>query len=487
MVGTRRLPRLRSVTDGIRHSARGRIVAWLALLVALTVAVLVVVVGRVVIARADTQLDLELSHEGDKLRGFAARGVDPATGQPLASATELLDAFLRENLPEDDETFFSVVDGRAVSRSAQQPLARVDLDPAVVSVAADASEPVLGDASSTAGPVRYAVFPVRVDGSPPTTGALVAVEFAGPSRAEAWGLVRVLCLVGVGALGLAGVGSWFVAGRVLAPIQVVRRAASRIGETDLDRRVEVTGDDEVSRLAETFNHMLDRLQRAFEGQRRFLDDASHELRTPLTVVRGHLELMDEDPVEREQTRQLVLDELDRMTRLVDDLVLLARSDRPDFVTLGEVPLADLVIEVLAKAQALAPRHWVIDALDEGIVDADAQRLTQALLQLAANAVEHTREADTIAFGARTDGSGVASVWVRDTGTGVTPAERERIFHRAVRAGGPRPAGSREGLGLGLAIVSSIAEAHGGRVRLDSAVGVGSRFTIEIPARRQEVS
>jgi signal transduction histidine kinase len=468
----RRLSRWRSTPV----SARARIVGWLALLVSFALLVMVVVVGRVVIARVDTGLENELAHEGAKLRAFAERGVDPATGQPFRSSAELLGSFLRDNLPDEDETFFSVVDGRARSRSPQAPLARLDLQPSTVAAAATAQSPVLGATDSAAGPARYAVFPVRVAGDP-SRASLVAVEFAEPARTDAWRLVRILATVGFGALAAAAAGSWLVAGRVLAPIRVVREAASRIGETDLSERLEVTGDDEVAHLAQTFNAMLDRLESAFEGQRRFLDDASHELRTPLTVVRGHLELMDDDPAEREQTRVLVLDELDRMTRLVDDLMLLARSEQPGFVRLAPVDLADLVVEVAAKARPLSPRRWVIDELAETTVAADGQRLTQALLQLAANAVAHTQEDDVIGFGASVD-DGLVNLWVRDSGTGIDPARHDQVFRRASRGEADR---SSQGLGLGLAIVSSIAGAHGGSVRLDSAVGVGSRFTLELPA------
>lgn len=461
-------------------SARTRIVGWMALVVSLALVVLVVVVGRVVLIQADAALGTELRHEGHKLRAFAARGVDPDTGAPLTSAARALDAFLADNLPEDDETFFSVVDGRARSRSPQPPPARVDLDASVVRAAAAARSPVTGSADTAAGPIRYAVYPVRVAGDP-STAALVVVEFARDGRDRAWRLVRLVAAVGALALALALIVSWAVAGRALAPIRTLREAADRIGETDtLGQRIRVSGDDEVAALASTFNRMLDRLEDAFDGQRRFLDDASHELRTPLTVVRGHLELMQGEPeVERARSTALVLDELDRMTRLVDDLLLLASAERPDFLRPGQVDVTDLVVEVAAKARPLGRRRWKVDELVEATVVADAQRLTQALLQLAANAVQHTSEDDEVALGASRRPDGAVEIWVRDTGSGIAAAEQEGVFQRAARGAG-RDTGDRSGLGLGLAIVSSIVRAHGGTVRLDSAVGVGSRFTIVLP-------
>lgn len=462
-------------------SARVRIVGWIALVVAVALVTVVVVVGRVALLQARADLDAELHHEGQKLHAFAARGVDTATGGSPTRVDAVLDAFLRDNLPDEDETFFSVVDGVARSRSPQAPLARVDLDAQVVAAAASARTPRAASAQSSAGPIRYAVFPVRVAGDR-AAGALVAVEFAEPGRAQAWRLVRLVAVVAFAALVLALAVAWVVAGRVLGPIRVLRMAADDIGETGLGTRIAVTGDDEVAALAGTFNRMLDRLETAFDGQRRFLDDASHELRTPLTVVRGHVELMlEESPEDRVRTRALVLDELDRMTRLVDDLLLLASADDPGFLRTAPVDLADLVVEVAAKARPLGRRRWTLDELAEVTLVADGQRLTQALLQLAANAVEHTASEDVVAFGVAARGDEV-HLWVRDTGTGIDPADQADVFDRAVQ-GTTRPGGGRKGLGLGLSIVSSIVRAHGGAVRLDSALGVGSRFTVVLPRDR----
>jgi signal transduction histidine kinase len=225
--------------------------------------------------------------------------------------------------------------------------------------------------------------------------------------------------------------------------------------------------------------MLDRLQGAFTTQRRFLDDASHELRTPITVIRGHLEVMSDDPADREHTMTLVGAELDRMKRIVDDLLLLAKAEQPDFLHPGPVELAELTVELLATARVLGERRWRLDALAEETVQADGERLTQALMQLTENAVAHTRPEDLVAIGSAVR-DGRVELWVRDTGPGVAADVRERIFDRFARADG---FATREGAGLGLAIVASIAEAHGGRVRLESAVGQGATFTLDLPLRR----
>jgi signal transduction histidine kinase len=175
------------------------------------------------------------------------------------------------------------------------------------------------------------------------------------------------------------------------------------------------------------------------------------------------------------TRALVMDELDRMSRLVDDMVLLAASEQPDFVRPREVELGALVDEVLDKARPLADRRWTLDARSEVVVSADPQRLTQALVQLVSNAVRHTAPGGTIGLGSRSDGRQVR-IWVRDSGPGVPVEDRERIFDRFRRGRAARG----EGSGLGLSIVRAIAEAHAGTVAVESEPGGGARFVLTLP-------
>ncbi len=279
--------------------------------------------------------------------------------------------------------------------------------------------------------------------------------------------------------------AWWQAGRLLGPLRALRRTADEISATDLSRRVPESGNDDITALSRTVNGMLDRLEAAFVGQRQFLDDAGHELKTPLTVLRGHLELLDgSDPAEFAETRDLLLDEVDRMARLVGDLTLLAKSDRPDFLSLGEIDPSELAVTVLAKARALGDRRWVLDPATSAVggvrVVVDDQRLTQALLQLADNAVKHTVPGDEIRIGA-TVGDGALRCWVHDNGRGVRPEDRQRIFERFSRARVPV---ADEGFGLGLSIVSAIARAHGGSAYVaDVPAGSGARFVVEVPAVR----
>ena len=324
------------------------------------------------------------------------------------------------------------------------------------------------------------------------TGALVVVTHLDEARARLHETMRTYALVAGLALVLVTALAGWQSGRLLSPLRTLRGTAEEIGETDLSRRIEVVGNDDITALTRTVNGMLDRLEAAFVDQREFLDDAGHELRTPLTVLRGHLELLDvENPEDVAETRALLLDEVDRMARLVGDLILLAKSDRPDFITPAPVGLGSLTADLLAKARGLGDRDWVLDTTTEGAADdpaddtaddtvlVDEQRVTQAVLQLADNAVKHTCPGDVVAIGSSYDGE-VVRLWVRDTGPGVPAADRAQVFERFGRS---LVAPGDEGFGLGLSIVRAIAVAHGGAVSVEDAVPAGARFVITLPAHR----
>jgi two-component system, OmpR family, sensor kinase len=452
-------------------SARVRIISWMLSVLALALVTVVFVTWQVLSARSDSAADQELSHEAAKFRGYAA-SPDVAL---LRTPEQVLERWLQLNLPNDSEAFFSIVDGRPYRRGQGTPPARLDTDTAFVQRIAAATEPTYGWATSSAGKVRYGVLPVRI-GDQPVRAQLVVIEFRDLIAQPSQDAARALAVVGAITLALAAGACWLITGRVLAPIRQLRSTAEQIGESDLRRRIEVVGTDDVAQLARTFNTMLDRLEAAFVAQREFADNAGHELRTPITVIRGHLELMSADPDDQERTKALVLDELARMNRMVDDLLVLAKSDRPDFLALSEVNLTELVVEVVAKARPLAERQWRVDETADAVVIADGQRLTQALMQLVANAVRHTQPGDRIAVGSRVR-DGQVTLWVSDAGSGVPAGDAERIFDRFAR--GDDQARS-EGAGLGLSIVRSIARAHGGDARLAEQSGPGARFELTLP-------
>jgi two-component system, OmpR family, sensor kinase len=470
-IAPRRVQRLRSIRVRILLSYVGAL--------AIATAALVLIARGVLFAELESRIDDELTQEAEELAQLVERGVDPQTSESFeGDVRRIFDVHLGQNIPARYEVLITFVEGRPYTRTRSVVDYRLDEDRALVSRWSALQEVDRGRAETAAGRVEYLAVPLRAQGE--VRGVFVSAIFR--DRAAEQLTTPLLDIVGVG-LAVLVVGSvlaWRLAESVLRPVRRVTRAARSINDTDLRRRIEVDTPDEIGELAATFNGMLDRLESSFAMQRRFLDDAGHELRTPLTIARGHLEVLDDDPREREETVALVLDELSRMGRIVNDLLLLAKAEVADFLEREPVDVDALTDELLSKARALGDRDWVLDGRGSGVVLADRQRLTQAVLQLAQNAVQHTGPGDEIALGSTLDERELR-LWVWDTGPGIDPAEHERVFERFVRASGTQ---QREGAGLGLSIVRAIVEAHGGHVELSSRPGAGAVFTLVIPVRDQ---
>jgi signal transduction histidine kinase len=465
----------RSVVAPVRRffaSFRVRLLVGYVGLLAVATLLAVVIAREALERRLDRRVDESLVQEASELRQLA-RGNDPRTGERFGGNVErIFEAYVAANVPSRNEAFLTFVDGELFLRSAPVVPYRLDQDAELTSRWGALRESERGSFDSPAGRVEYLAVPVV---GPDARAVFVAAVFR-DRESDVAGALRVVVGVGVGMLLVGSVLAWLLADRVLRPVTAVTETARSISGGDLSRRIPETGHDEIGVLAETFNDMLARLEAAFASQQRFVSDAGHELRTPITIVRGHLELLEDEPVDREATLALVMDELDRMGRIVDDLLTLAKWEQPDFVTPEPVEVAALVDDVLAKASALGPRNWQVDSLAEATIVADRQRVTQALVQLAQNAVQHTDEGDEIGVGAFV-GDGEARFWVRDTGPGIPFEEQSRVFARFYRTGEkPRS----DGAGLGLPIVQAIAGAHGGRLELSSVPGSGATFTLVLP-------
>lgn len=451
-----------------------RIVGWLVGSVAVALGASILLTHLIGLQRLDERVDRNLTQEVAEFRALAEKGIDPVTGRAFMDVRALLRTSIERNVVDRNETMFAIVNGTPFAHSMQQPRLRLDEQPEIVARLAAATRPALDTVQTSRGPVRYGVVPVQVGGST-DRGVLVVAVFLERERAEVDRATLTSAVVGFGTLTLAAIAALLIAGRVLRPVRLVRLAAQEISETDLSRRIMVEGKDDVAELAHTFNGMLDRLETAFDTQRQFLNDASHELRTPITIVQGHLELLDADPSTRAESLALVMHELDRMRRMVDDLLTLAKADRPNFLRLSEVDLEPFTDEVLDKARALAPRKWHLDHRAEGVALLDRQRVTQALLQLALNAAQHTTADQDIHLGTQVRGDQL-HLWVRDAGRGIAAGDRERIFDRFARGSSAGTSGS----GLGLAIVQAIAQSHGGKVVLLDPSAGGAEFRIELP-------
>ena len=465
------------------RSSRFRILAWVMVPVVVVIAISWLTARALVEDQVNARITNQLNGEVNELRLLAENDIDPQTGQPFADTGSLLELFLERNIPDQNETMFTIVNDVVDARSQDVPPIRLDANEQLIEQTRNVDEVTYGEIDTTAGLVQYIAAPVIAANSD-DRGVLVVGVFAERENDQIDRIVRTLGLVSLGALGLATLVGWFVAGRVLAPLRDMTETAHAISDSDLTKRIprrENGRGDEIDELAGTFNDMLDRLESAFASQRSFIDDAGHELRTPITIIRGHLEVMPEDPIERRRTVDLVLDELGRMSRIVEDLITLTKAQQPDFLRSAPVDVGDITDEIVVKASGLADRAWRLDERAEGMINGDRQRLAQAMLQLADNASRHTDPGAEIGIGSSIL-DGRVRLWVRDTGTGVAAEDRERIFARFVRG---NSAHSTEGAGLGLSIVSAIAEAHGGHIELSETVGGGATFTLVIPLQSKE--
>jgi signal transduction histidine kinase len=299
-------------------------------------------------------------------------------------------------------------------------------------------------------------------------------------------IAKSFVIAGVLALALALIASYLAGAFLSRPLRRMARVAARVDEGDLDPRMrpEALGGSEVRVLADSFNHMLDRLSRAFAAQREFIADASHELRTPLTVIAGQLEVLAAqerpDPDEVRRVERLVAAEIARTSRLVDDMLLLARSERRDFLQAKEIDLEPFVSELWWVASISDERHFELGPVPTAKLTADPDRLAQALRNLIRNAVEHTSEPHgLVRLEVEAGPAGRVLFVVIDDGPGIAPDQLGRVFERFHRTDSDRSR-TAGGAGLGLSIVLAIAEAHGGIARAVKTSTGGARLELELP-------
>ncbi|RWR13232.1 sensor histidine kinase, partial [Microbacterium enclense] len=318
-----------------------------------------------------------------------------------------------------------------------------------------------GRLSATVGPVLYAA--VR------TGDADVVQAISIDQRMELVTLsTTTYAIAGAGVLLAVGVAGWFVTGRLFSPLRRLRDTTDAITIADLGVRVSADGNDEIADLTASVNSMLDRLSMSVAAQRQLLDDVRHELKTPITIVRGHLETMNPaDPDDVTETRDLGISELDRLSRLVDDIDALADVEAGG-LSAGVVDVGALTDRVGELVAAIPEHSWTIEARGRGPIVGDHDRLVQAWLQLADNAAKYTPAGSPIEIGSSADGT-TAHLWVRDHGPGIPPAARHRVFQRFDRVSAGRGV---DGSGLGLSIVDAIVKAHDGRCTIADTAGGG---------------
>ncbi len=406
-----------------------------------------------------------------------------AQGSPDEAETETL---LRDLLgPEFYDKFFQLFDPEGhpeagMSRRRSQALRLSPLARANAARGLQTFETVGTEGSND---VRLLTMPV-IRG-----GRVIQIVQVGMSLQRARNALRryldtLVVLIPLG-VALAAAGGAIIARTALKPVDEMALAARRITAEDLGQRISLRGTgDELDRLAETLNGMLARLAAAFTEMRRFAADAAHELRTPLTALKGGIEVSLRAARSADEYRRVLvgsLEEVERLIRLAEDLLLLSRSTAGPETPRGPVELEPLLLDVFDVGVRLTQGTGVSVRVNDVMpvtVRGDALALRRAVLNLVENAVKYT-SADGKVELSLTSGDGHASVTVQDTGIGIAPADQERVFEPFVRLDAAR-ARETGGTGLGLAIARAVALAHGGTLSVESRAGAGSRFTIRLP-------
>lgn len=456
---------------------RTRIVAVITVVAAIGLLAVGVSVYLVERQRILEQVDARLHDNLESARFIVSSG-DSDSGT-WASSTEALTAVVQRMSPDDNTGAMGMVDG-VITIVPGVPLdidlqLEADFARHVDALLTD-GDPIVGSYVEGDAVWRYLAAPVRVHGSPdPAEVVFVLVYDLDAELSEINASAQMFLIASAITLVLIAASGTIVATRLLRPLRHMRETAERISAQSLDERLPIDGNDDVAELAETMNAMLDRIDDALDSQRQLLSDVGHELKTPITIVRGHLEVMDpSDPTDAVQTRDLVVDELDRMGRLVQDLASAAALHGPSPVQRVRVDAGDLVEQIARKAQGIVGADVTAVQTAQCFAMIDAERITQAILQLAQNAVTHG--GGRLQIGSRTVDDAL-EIWVRDYGPGVPDDSKTQVFERFARGA---DASAQNGSGLGLHIVQVIARAHQGAVRVEDAAGGGAVFVLSVP-------
>lgn len=462
---------------------RWRLTLWFLLILFAILVISDITVHELLKSHLNNEID-------DRLRAFSAKvhGTldpdevpDPVDYDVIHSKLPPINAFAYPGL------YIQVIDrdGNVIAKSSNLGDKELPMDPALVEHGFQGNTGLATVPAGGGTSLRIMVSPLLL---PDETLLLEVAESLEPVDTTLGRVRWYLSAVTIGALIVAAIAGIILARRALSPVEQITETARKIEEGgDLARRVEYTGPmDEVGRLAVTFDHMIDHLRRVFESQHDFVADASHELRNPLTVIRGNLDLLKRDLSEEARGECLlaIAQEVEKMTRIINDLLLLAELEPARIEWDEAVSLDDLLIEEYDRARRLNQQHHLILERHESVtIPGDAYKLRRLLSNLIDNAIKYTPDGGTITLSLRHEG-GQARLDVADTGIGIPPEQIPHIFNRFYRIDKAR-ARATGGSGLGLAIVKAIAQQHGGHVSVESEPGRGSTFTVWLPLIRGE--
>jgi two-component system OmpR family sensor kinase len=450
-----------------------RLTAIYTLLVAATLLVVAAVALQLTRSHLAAELDRRLTAVVESFRA--------GPGAQIRAAEQLAPAARRwigaTAVPQDQVVAVATSDGAVLSSAGGIDLERIDRWSALVA----SDQAMFWDTSGPDGDVRALTTPLLIGDT--RAGTLVVAGSRASEDATVAGLMSGIAWASALGLVFAGVLGFASVRRTMRPLRRMATEVEGIQRSDdLSRRVSGQGPpDEVGRLGAAFDDMLARLDEAFRSQRRFLSDASHELRTPLQVARGQLEFLEEGLKGAESRRSLAVatEELERMRRIVDDLLLLARLDEGMPLERRPVEVELVVREALLRGMLLSHREHRVEVENDLYVLADPDRLLQVLTNLMTNAVKHAGEDATVVMRARRHGARVR-IDVADDGPGIAAEELPHVFERLYRGSRART-DSPAGAGLGLAIAASLTRAMDGGIEVDSRPGEGTTFSLWLPA------
>jgi two-component system, OmpR family, sensor kinase len=475
-----------------RSSLRWRLVAWVVGAMLVTLAIVFVVVYQQTGSQLRSQVDDDVSEDLSQLVD-TAHSLHPAGPDQLVS--QLRHYVQAQPYSASSSLLFAVVNGHGPVSNHHELFGAAKPDDGETE-AEQRRENREGRALLEGGPglrtapvpdggtLRLAEQVVTVSGVSVRLGAGESLELV--TRAQR-SVARAFLIAGALGLALVLIASYLAGAAVSAPLRRMARVAARVDDGDLLPRMSPppSAASEIRVLAESFNHMLDRLEVAFKHQRDFVADASHELRTPLTVIAGQLEVLAAQdrpsPEEIRRVQRLVGAEIARISRMVDDMLLLARAEQRDFLHPATIALPRFIADLWATTTAGRQRRLALAPIPAGTLEADPDRLAQALRNLIDNALAHTTAPDgLVALQTTALPGGACRFIVIDDGPGIPADQRDRIFERFHRTDAAR-ARVAGGTGLGLAIVHAIAVAHGGSVAAREPPGeIGARLELTLP-------
>jgi signal transduction histidine kinase len=369
-------------------------------------------------------------------------------------------------------------DGKLIATSPSIGTLTKSLDPAGL----EAGTTIYEDSYLDGAHLRVLSVPLQVNGR--TIGTLQVGASLSVVDATRGNLLSTMTVIAVVSVLLAGLGSWVILGRALAPLESITETVDQINRADdLSRRIpyqeRAEKDDEIGNLVVSFNQTLERLEALFTSQQRFLADVSHELRTPLTVIKGNVDLMRRMKQADEESLSSIDQEAGRLTRLVGGLLMLAQAESGKLtLAMKPVELDLLLTEVFTEMRVLAGNklHVHLNEIDQVVVNGDRDRLKQVMLNLVSNAIQYTPHGGDVFLSLAKIGD-QARIIIRDTGPGIPAEDLPHIFDRFYRAEKSRTRSSTSGFGLGLSITHWIVEHHGGQIKVVSKEGKGTTFVI----------